>query len=261
MLLLVGLAVCCAASQVSAGQGFRATAPATYHRAEELVCCGSAGSIQDDPGDPGPRPEHCCGKGWGLHCCLRGFCCLDDGVVPVAAYPPERLPTPAPPVLQQARTMASLRVRGGDEFWRWKNWAEWLNLAVVILIVALVCAVLACCWRRKRRDEALRHQKRRLLRLGDDLYTYGAVRGSRPTAPNWSPPVASHWVDFAYRPATTAAPKPHTDPTYGPAPASTVRAANSSDSDIEIRPPLVFSSSDEEHRLITEFKRKTKIPG
>lgn len=177
MLLLVGLAVCCAASQASAGQGFRATAPATYHRAEELVCCGSAGSIQDDPGDPGPRPEHCCGKGWGLHCCLRGFCCLDDGVVPVAAYPPERLPTPAPPVLQQARTMASLRVRGGDEFWRWKNWAEWLNLAVVILIVALVCAVLACCWRRKRRDEALRHQKRRLLRLGDDLYTYGAVRG------------------------------------------------------------------------------------
>lgn len=49
--------------------------------------------------------------------------------------------------------------------------AAGFNLAVVIMVISLVCAVLVCCW---RRDRAVRRQ--RLLEY-EGQYSYGTVAG------------------------------------------------------------------------------------
>lgn len=196
-LLLAGVVLAaCSARATLATRG-------PHPRAEEALCCGPPKGlpIPATPGPslglghPGPDPKLCCGKGWGLHCCLGGACCLGDKLVPRPPQP--SAPTSRPPLYDSTP-------------WRWKDWAQWLNIIVVILIVALVSAVMVCCCRRSRLNE------RNPLRVTDaHLFNYGTAPGYRANAPYWNSP--SRWVDFSYVPANGGAQKAHASPYYKPA--------------------------------------------
>ncbi|XP_034252955.1 uncharacterized protein LOC117652271 isoform X2 [Thrips palmi] len=225
LLLPLVLLLCSGTLQVAVGghgaSGARTVlqSPVAPRDAAEAAarCCGPASALLPQPPLGHPGPARCCGQGWGLHCCIGAACCLADVVVPVPPVPgvpgvptPKGLAQPSSAALgggPLARP-AERTLYGSDPWWK-KDWAQWLNLGIVLLVVAVVGGILTCCWHRWRRDTAFHIRQQRLL--GDSgLYSYGAT-GPNPTAPHYSsPPMASRWVDFSYKPPM----KSHNSPLY-----------------------------------------------
>lgn len=207
MLPFSSVLVCLAAAQVvvaAASHGPRTVPPPPpgLPPAEAASrCCGPPSALPPQPPLGHPGPERCCGRGWGLHCCIGTACCFGDVVLPHGLPQPTRAAAARPPSAKPGA-----RALYGSDPW-WKDWAQWLNLGIVLAVVALVGGVLTCCCHRLRQDKAFLVRQQRLL--GDSgLFNYGTA-GYHPSAPHWNTPGASRWVDFSSKP-----PKSSMNPVY-----------------------------------------------